>query len=98
MIDNVFQSNLHATEYEKNFSSLTLQESILFLAINIPMGVKRLPSYRDFWTTTEILHDPYVSSLMPVKIFTWILGNIHQNDNNQMKKERVIKIFRSHIN
>ncbi|GFQ71033.1 piggyBac transposable element-derived protein 4 [Trichonephila clavata] len=51
------------------------------------MGVKRLPSYRDYWSTSDILHDPYVSSLMPVKRFTWILGNLHLNDNTLMKKK-----------
>ncbi|GFR31416.1 DDE_Tnp_1_7 domain-containing protein [Trichonephila clavata] len=84
----VFQSNPYATQSGKNFSPLTLEELILFLAINLTMGVKRLPSYRDYWSTSDILHDPYVSSLMPVKRFTWILGNLHLNDNTLMKKKR----------
>ncbi|GFS29687.1 piggyBac transposable element-derived protein 4 [Trichonephila inaurata madagascariensis] len=51
------------------------------------MGIKRLPSYRDFWSTNEILHDAFVSGLMRVRKFIWILGNIHLNDNNLMPKK-----------
>ncbi|GFY74385.1 piggyBac transposable element-derived protein 4 [Trichonephila inaurata madagascariensis] len=51
------------------------------------MGIKRLPSYRDFWSTNEILHDAFVSGLMPVRKLLWILGNIHLNDNNLMPKK-----------
>ncbi|GBN25398.1 hypothetical protein AVEN_123050-1 [Araneus ventricosus] len=84
----VFQSNLYATQSGKSYSPLTLQELFLFLAINLTMGVKRLPSYRDYRSTNEILHDNFVSNLMPVKRFTWILGNLHLNDNTLAKKKR----------
>lgn len=45
------------------------------------MGVKHLPSYRDFWSTSKMLHDSYISALMPVKRFSWLLSNLHTNDN-----------------
>ncbi|GFT97521.1 piggyBac transposable element-derived protein 4 [Trichonephila clavipes] len=51
------------------------------------MGIKRLPSYIDFWSTNEILHDAFVSGLMPVRKFIWTLGHIHLNDNNLMPKK-----------
>ncbi|GFW81239.1 piggyBac transposable element-derived protein 4 [Trichonephila clavipes] len=51
------------------------------------MGIKRLPSYIDFWSTNEILHDAFVSGLMPVRKFIWILVNIHLNDDNLMPKK-----------
>ncbi|GFX40951.1 piggyBac transposable element-derived protein 3 [Trichonephila clavipes] len=50
------------------------------------IGMKRLPSYRNHWSTSDILHDPYVSDLMPVERFTWIMGNLHLNDNTLMEK------------
>ena len=40
----VFQSNIYATQLGKSYTSLTLQEFYLFLAINFAIGVKRLLS------------------------------------------------------
>ncbi|GFY43087.1 piggyBac transposable element-derived protein 4 [Trichonephila inaurata madagascariensis] len=83
----VYQTNLYATQKGNAFTSVTVLDILCFLAINIVMGIKRLPSYRDFWSTNEILHDAFVSRLMPVRKFIWILGNIHLNDNNLMPKK-----------
>ena len=47
------------------------------------MGIKRSPSYRDYWSTNFQMNDPYVSSIMPVKRFTFPLSNLHLNDNSQ---------------
>ncbi|GFY78599.1 piggyBac transposable element-derived protein 4 [Trichonephila inaurata madagascariensis] len=66
---------------------VAVQDILCFLAINIVMGIKRLLSYRDFWSTNEILHDAFVSRLMPLRKFIWILRNIHLNDNNWMPKK-----------
>lgn len=50
------------------------------------MDVKRLPSYRDFWSTKLELRDSYVSKLMPRTRFDWLLGNIHLNKNTLQPK------------
>ena len=81
----VFQSKLYATQSGKSYSSLTLQVFYLFLAINLTMGVKRLPSYRGYWSS-EILYVNFISNLMPVKRFTWILEKLYLNDDNLAKK------------
>ncbi|GFV67108.1 piggyBac transposable element-derived protein 4 [Trichonephila clavipes] len=51
------------------------------------MGIKRVPTYRDFRSTKEILHNAFVSGKMPMRKFIWILGNLHLNDNNLMPKQ-----------
>ncbi|KFM62055.1 PiggyBac transposable element-derived protein 4, partial [Stegodyphus mimosarum] len=82
----VFETNLYATQKGKPFSPITLQDMLKFLGINILMGIKKLPSYRDFWSTNEILNESYVAKQMAVKKFSWILGNLHLNDNSLMPK------------
>lgn len=80
-----FQTNLYATQASaksgKSFCPTNLQEVKIFFAINILMGIKRQPSYRDFWSTKLELRDAYISKLMPRTRFDWLLGNLHMNDN-----------------
>lgn len=78
----VFHTNLYATQRAKPFRPTTLEEMKTFIGINILMGIKKLPSYRDYWSTSPMLHDNYISSLIPVKRFSWILSHLHFNDNN----------------
>lgn len=51
------------------------------------MSVKRLPSYQDYWSSAPDLHDKYISSMMNVKRFSWLLPHIHFN-NNQLQPKR----------
>ncbi|KAJ8931222.1 hypothetical protein NQ314_015893 [Rhamnusium bicolor] len=64
-----YQTNLYATQNSsktgKSFLPTNNQEIKIFFAINIMMGIKRLPSYRNFWSTRVELRDNYISSLMP---------------------------------
>ncbi|GFT13178.1 probable ATP-dependent RNA helicase DHX34 [Nephila pilipes] len=83
----VLQTNLYASQSGKKFSAVSLEEMLVFLAINLVMGIKHMPSYRDFWSTDEILHDEYVSKQMPVKRFSWILGHLHMNDKSLQPKK-----------
>lgn len=55
-----------------------------FLGINILIGIKGLPSYRDFWSSMPEIQDSYISSVMSVNRFGWFLSNLHINDNNTM--------------
>jgi len=51
------------------------------------MGIKRLPSYRDYWFSNVQLNDPYISSVMSVKRFSFILSHLHLNDNSKEPKK-----------
>ena len=82
----VFQTNMYAFQKEKPYSSLDLAEFLRFLAINLLMGIKKMPSYRDHWSSSPDLHDDYIANLMPVKRFSWILSNLHLNDNTLQPK------------
>jgi len=87
----VEQTNLYAQQrYMKTgklYIKTTNQEIMTFLGINILMDIKRLPSYRDYWSSAPDLHDSYISQLMTVNRFGWWLSTIHLNDNNMMPKK-----------
>lgn len=51
------------------------------------MEIKRSPTYRDYWSTSPDLHDAFISKLMTVNRFGWLLSNLHMNDNNMMPKK-----------
>lgn len=76
-----YQTNLYATQSGKIFTPTNVDEVKVFFAINILMGIKRLPSYRDYWSTKLELRDSFISKLMPRTRFDWLLGNIHLNNN-----------------
>ncbi|XP_049855441.1 piggyBac transposable element-derived protein 4-like [Schistocerca gregaria] len=77
----VFQSSLYTTQKGGNFRPLSKVELQVFLAINILMGIKKPCSYRDCWSSHKELRDEYISSLMLVKRFSWILTHFHINNN-----------------
>lgn len=84
--DICFQTNLLATQEGKPFKPTDVKEIKTFLGINIFMGMKRLPSYRDYWSTKPDFHDYYISSLMTVNRFGWLLSHVHFNDNSIQPK------------
>ncbi|KAF9409727.1 hypothetical protein HW555_011017 [Spodoptera exigua] len=79
-----FQTNLYATQSGKAFTPTTPEEIDVFVAVNLVMGIKKLPSYRDYWCSAPDLHDTYSSMFMPLKRFSWLLHYLHLNDNNVM--------------
>lgn len=85
LIENIcFQTNLYAQQVGKNHQPTTVQEIKKFIALNLVMGIKKSPSYRDYWSSSPDLHDPYISRFMTVHRFGWLLSNLHLNDNSLM--------------
>ena len=41
-----------------------------------------MPSLKDYWSSDPALCDPYISNIMSLKRFQWLLSNIHLNDNS----------------
>lgn len=82
----VFQTNLYATQSQKPHIPTNIKEMKIFLAINILMGIKKLPSYRDYWSARSELRDSYISQIMSWHRFDFILGNFHLNDNSVQPK------------
>ena len=83
----VFQTNLYATQEGKNFKPVSLEEIYRFIAINLLMGIHKLPSIKDYWSSSEMLQVPYISKQMGVRRFEWILGHLHLNDNSLQPKK-----------
>lgn len=82
----VEQSNLYCKQKGISFDAITSEEIKKFLGLNIAMGIKRLPSYRDYWSTNFQLNDPYISSVMSVKRFSFLFSNLHLNDSTKEPK------------
>ncbi|KAM7313423.1 piggyBac transposable element-derived protein 4-like [Ixodes scapularis] len=77
----VFQTNLYAQQDRKSFTPASEQEMRCFLGLSLLMGIKRSPSYRDYWSSAPDLHGPFISKLMTVNRFGWFLSHLHLNDN-----------------
>ena len=77
----VQQTNLYYQQNKnKNEVLVTAEEIKKFIGVNIMMGIKRLLSYRNYWSSIPQLNDAYISSTMPVKRFSFLLSNLHFND------------------
>ena len=93
-----FQTNLYATQAGKPFKPTNTAEIGAFIGLNFLMGIKPQPSYRDYWSTKPELHDAYISRIMSVKRFGWLLSNIHLNDTmlmpdrNSTKYDKLYKL------
>ena len=74
------QTYTHNSQEKIASRQLTMNWSV-FLGINILMGIKKLPSYRFYWSTDPKLGDSFKSNLMLRHRFDWFLSNLHLNDN-----------------
>jgi len=83
----VEQSNLYCKQKGTKFETITIDEIKKLLGLNLMKGIKRLPSYRDYWSSNVQLNDPYISSVMSVKRFSFILSHLHLNDNSKEPKK-----------
>ena len=50
------------------------------------MGITRKPSYRDYWASDPDLHNEFISRLMTVKRFSFLLSHLHLNDNSMQPR------------
>jgi len=84
----VFQTNLYAEQIKvttgKQYVPTNAKEINAFLGINLLMGIKRSPSYKDYWSSAPELNDAFICSIMNQKRFGWLLSHIHVNDNSVM--------------
>ena len=81
----VEQTNLYAEQNPPSarykWYNTTISEMYLFLGIIIAMGVHRLPSFADYWSSDSLLGVPGISIGMPIDRFKAILRCLHVNDN-----------------
>lgn len=89
VIDHIVaQTNLYANQnppspsYE--WERCTHAKLKSFLGLCILMGLKRVPSLPDYWSTTDLLGCPELIHRWPYRIFRGILTCLHLNDNSVM--------------
>ena len=84
----VFQTKLYARQcpppsaYE--WEECTPERLKSFLGLVILMGLKRVPSLPDYWSTTNLLGCPELVHRWPYRKFRGLLTCIHLNDNRTM--------------
>jgi len=87
----VHHTNLYAYQKQlktgKAFMRTNMSEIKCFIGMQLLMGIKKQCSYRDYWSSSPDLHDSYISCLMPVNRFGWLLSHVHLNDNSLIPKK-----------
>ena len=58
------------------------------IGINILMGYRKLPSYKNYWLKDPNFNVPIVSKAMLRNLFSKILNNIHLADNEKMPSKK----------
>lgn len=81
-----FETNLYATQKNaqkgnRHFLPTTYEEVKLFIGVNLLMGVKKLPSLKDYWSSQEEIRDAYIAKHISRDRFYWLLSNLHLADN-----------------
>ena len=80
------QSKIYATQNGKVFD-LSMEELLAFIALNIVMGMVRLPRVHDYWSTKPIFRMPFFSGIMPRDRFLEISRFLHLVDSSSQKKK-----------
>lgn len=84
MDDLIFQTTLYVTQQERRVNTVTRQDILGFIGINIIMGYHNLPSYTHYWCEDPDVSVPFISNVMTRNRFSQILSNIHVNDNKKL--------------
>lgn len=79
------QTNLYALQKgTSSWEEVSEQELRLFIGMQMGMGLVRLPSLQDYWSTNSILGAPGIVKGMGRNRFRAILSHLHLNDNTRM--------------
>lgn len=82
-----FQTNVYATQQNTSYQPTCTEEIKIFFGINMFMAMKKLPSYRDYWSTSSDFHNHYIAPLIQMNRFGWLLGHLYLNDNSIQPKK-----------
>ena len=79
------QTNLYATQKGTSpWENVSEDEMKAFFGIQVSMGLVRLPSLHDYWSTNPLIGTPGIVKGMSRKRFRSILSHLHLNDNSRM--------------
>ncbi|KAF9419657.1 hypothetical protein HW555_003935 [Spodoptera exigua] len=83
-------TNLYAVQRNLKSINLTRDELLDFIAINLLMGVVKMPSYRDYWK--KDLRYNLIADVMSLKRYEQICQFLHFVDNSQQNGDRYFKV------
>ncbi len=89
---------LHTNHYalQKGFHFSVSREDILaYIGINIAMGIKDLPEITDYWAQEPILHSPWFPSVMSLK---WFQATTLSRDDPMYDKMWKIRLVIDSVN
>ena len=79
------QSNLYAMQAGE-FLSLSVEELLAFIGLNVAMGMVRLPRLHDYWSTKPMFRMPWFSAIMSRDRFFKISRYLHLVDSSKQQK------------
>lgn len=83
-------TNLYAVQRNLKSVNITRDELLDFIAINLLMGVVKMPSYRDYWK--KDLRYNLIADVMSLKRYEQIRQFLHFVDNSQQNGDRYFKV------
>ena len=90
----VCESNIYACQIDVNKPlTLTSEELEQFIGILFVMSIVKMPSTRGYWER-NMQYEKIADVIMPVKRFEQIKRFVHLNNNMQMSKECLDKLFK----
>ena len=73
---------------------MIIEEMLVFIGMNIAMGVVNLPEVNMYWSTDPLLDHSWFRAILPRNRFKQILRFLHLNDNTTQKDHRDDKLFK----
>ena len=62
---------------DPHWQATTASEMKSFVGLNIAMGIKDMPEYKDYWSEEPILHDAFISGLMSRRRYEKLVEYFH---------------------
>ena len=88
----VMETNRYATQKGHNFET-TVDEMKALLGINFIVGINKLPSLEDYWSTDKCIGNENIENVMTRTRLQSILQNLHfSNNGNDNKTDKSYKI------
>ena len=81
----VMETNRYTTQKGRNFET-TEDEMKTYLGINFIMGISKLPSLEDYWSTDKCIGNEKIQNVKTRTRFRSILQNLHFSNNDNDDK------------
>ena len=86
LLDTILtKTNRYAAQKDCNFETMA-GEMKAFLGINLIMGINRLPSFENYWSTDKYIGNKKIKNFITGTRFQSILENLHSSNNDNDNK------------